>query len=297
MTEWVGISPRRINTIALNTLTESVRQKVYLILILFALVLIATASFFEQFSFGGMTAKAPVDQVKFIKDFSLGAISVLGTLIAIVGTAQLLPQEVENRTIYTVLSKPVRRFEFLLGKYLGSVWLIVLSLVVMSVMFGAVLLIKGGPLLEQTRQEGAAAATAEAKEIAQREFEAVRAGVYDVNLGKGLLTTAAKLAVLAAITLFVSTFSTSMIFNVAVALMVFFAGHLVGAAKEAWAAQPVLQYLLAIVPDLGMFNLSDEIILGNAVPWAHVGKVVGYGVAYLSVTVAAAHFVFADREI
>ena len=111
--EWVGLSPARISAIALNTLTESVRQKVYLLLILVALVFIATASFFSQFSFGGV-GQDPVEQLKFIKDFCLGAISIFGMLIAVVGTAQLLPNEVENRTIYTVLSKPVRRFEFLL---------------------------------------------------------------------------------------------------------------------------------------------------------------------------------------
>ena len=77
-----------------------------------------------------------------MKDFCLGALSVFGTMIAIVGTALLLPNEVENRTIYTILAKPVRRFEFLLGKYMGSVLLILVSLLLMSLMFGAALVFK-----------------------------------------------------------------------------------------------------------------------------------------------------------
>src|ERR1700693_3445858 len=95
--EWVGFSPGRVATIAENTFIEAVRQKVFYILLLFALVMIASAGFFAQFSFG--------EQLKFVKDFCLGAISVFGTLIAIVGTALLLPNEVENRTIYTILAK------------------------------------------------------------------------------------------------------------------------------------------------------------------------------------------------
>ncbi len=294
--EWVGLSPARISAIALNTLTESVRQKVYLLLILVALVFIATASFFSQFSFGGV-GQDPVEQLKFIKDFCLGAISIFGMLIAVVGTAQLLPNEVENRTIYTVLSKPVRRFEFLLGKYLGSLWTVLLSLVMMSLMFAGILFIKGIPLRQQAQEEVASSQIPEMKEVATRQLAKVEAGIYDKDLTKGLILIAVKLALLAAITLLVSTFSTSMVFNVAVALMVFFAGHLVGTAKEAWAGNQLLQYLLAIIPDLGMFNVTDEIILGRPLPWSHVGKVAGYGLVYLSAVVTAAHFVFSDREI
>ena len=100
----------------MNTLTEAVRQKVFNFFLIIGLVFIASASFFAQFTFG--------EQMKFIKDTCLGVISVISTLIAIVGTAQLLPSEVENRTIYTILAKPVRRFEFLLGKFFGSLLLL-----------------------------------------------------------------------------------------------------------------------------------------------------------------------------
>jgi ABC-type transport system involved in multi-copper enzyme maturation permease subunit len=296
-TEWVGVSPSRISAIALNTLTESVRQKVYLLLILVALVFIATASFFSQFSFGSGVGQDPVEQLKFIKDFCLGAISVFGMLIAVVGTAQLLPNEVEHRTIYTVLSKPVRRFEFLLGKYLGSLWTILLSLVVMTLMFFGMLMIKGLPLQHAARQQLQNAPAGEMREEATRVLAKVEAGIHDRDLVKGLLLIAIKLAVLAAITMLVSTFSTSMVFNVATTLLVFFAGHLVGTAKEVWANHALLQYLLAIIPDFSLFDVTDEIVLGRPVPWSHVGKAASYGLVYLSAVVAAAHFIFADREI
>jgi ABC-type transport system involved in multi-copper enzyme maturation permease subunit len=296
--EWVGFSPQRVWTIALNTLTESVRQKVYLIMILFALVLIANASFFSQFSFGEDSGSEAMEKLKFIKDFSLGAISIFGMLIAIVGTAQLIPNEMENRTIYTILAKPVRRLEFLLGKYLGSALLVLVSLAMMSVMFGAALKFKGDSYLREARATAGQAQDAGSAEEAARQTQRIHAAVYDANIVKALALAYLKLALLAAITLLVSTFSTSMVFNVAVALMVFFAGHLVGPAKEKWGQSGAAQFLLALIPDLSLFNVTDDVAIGHAgIPWAYVLKVAAYGGMYLMAVLGAAHFIFADREM
>lgn len=285
MTDRVGFSVGRVGTIALNTFTESVRQKVYNILLIFALVAIACASFFAQFSFS--------EQLKFVKDFCLGALSVFGALIAIVGTAQMLPAEIENRTIYTILAKPVRRLEFLLGKYFGSVLLIFVSLVFMSVMFGAVLWFKEHKLIADAL---AGAPTTPAAEL-QQTLRQIRAETFDPDLLKGVLLIFVKLGLLAAVTLLVSTFSTSMVFNVAVTLMVFVAGHLRSAAEEAWGGRMVAMALLAAIPDLGAFNVADDIILGNAIPWSHVATVAGYGLLRIVIVLWAAQLIFSRREI
>jgi len=287
--EWVGFSLARVGTVAENTFIEAVRQKVYNILIVFALVVIASASFFSQFTFG--------EQLKFVKDFCLGALSVFGTMIAIVGTALLLPSEVENRTIYTILAKPVRRFEFLVGKYMGSVLLIFVSLVLMCVMFGAALFFKEHRLVSDTLEEGRSVTEVEVQQALRQQVQQIRADALDPDLVKAVVLIFVKLALLSAITLLVSTFSSSMIFNVTVALMILISGHLVGTAKEMWGDNAVALWLLAIVPDLGPFNVADDIVLGNAIPWAHVGMVALYGIIYLACVVAAAHFIFSDREM
>jgi ABC-type Na+ efflux pump permease subunit len=277
--------------IAVNTFIESVRQKVFYILIVFALVVIACALFFRQYDFGLS------EEFKFVKDFCLGAISVFGTCIAIVGTSMLLPNEVEHRTIYTILSKPVRRFEFLLGKYLGSVQLVLTSTVLMSIMFGVVLFVMMVIGENRARASEATAPDAAAQVELQQQIKQIRADTMDPDILKGVLLVFVKLCVLAAITLLVSTLSTSMVFNVSVSFMIFICGHLVGTAKDHWAGVNFVQYLLAIVPDLDAFNVADDIILGNAIPWGHVGSVVVYGVVYSAAVVAAAHFVFEGREI
>ena len=285
MRERVGFSLSRVGVVAVNTFTEAMRQKVFNFLLLFALALIASASFFAQFSFS--------EQLKFVKDFCLGALSVFGTLIAIVGTAQLLPAELENRTIYTVLAKPVRRFEFLLGKYLGSVLLVFLSVLMMSVMFAAALKFKETRLVAEAASQAASDTDVNLHDTVQK----IRAEALDMDIVKGILLIFVKLGLLAAITLLFSTISTSMVFNVSVSFMAFFAGHLRGTAFELWGHHRVAMAILAIIPDLGAFNVTDDIILGNAVPWAHVGSVALYGFARLTVIVVAAHLIFARREI
>jgi ABC-type transport system involved in multi-copper enzyme maturation permease subunit len=304
--EWVGFSFDRVWTIGVNTLTEAMRQKVLNILLLCGLIMIAAVPFFRQFTFG--------DPIKCVKDTCLGAISVFGVLIAIVGTAQLLPNEVEQRTIYTILAKPVRRFEFLLGKFTGSALLIFLSTFLMSVMFAAVLYLMMvfaqeraprqatqelmlGASLTQTNGAVAAPSSAAIQKEVDRTVQQLRHDVLDSDIVKGILLILVKLLLLAGVTLLISTFSTSMVFNVVAAIMILFAGHLVGTAKEMWAQIPAARWCLAVIPDLGMFNVTDDISLGKAIPWRHVGAVAAYGMTYCACVVVAAHFIFEDREI
>jgi ABC-type transport system involved in multi-copper enzyme maturation permease subunit len=297
MTERVGFSLVRVWTIAFNTLVESLRQKVYNIFLLFALLIIAAASFLAQFSFGEDVAQVASYDLKSIKDTCTGAISVVGMLIAIVGTAMLLPNEVESRTIYTILSKPVRRFEFLLGKYFGSVVLIFLSLVLMSAMFGAVLKFKHTRLRHELLQSANVSSASELPAETQTALKQIDREAFDPNLLKGLFLTFVKLALLAAITLLASTFSTSMVFNVSVGVIVWIIGNLVGSAKEVLEGHRLILALLATIPDLGVFDVFDEINLGNVVAWAHVNEVAMYGLIRIALLVVAAHLIFSKREI
>jgi len=295
--EWVGFSMRRVGIIAANTFTEALRQKVYNILLLFALLVIAAASFLAQFSFGEDTAQVASYDLKSIKDTCTGAISVVGMLIAVVGTAMLLPSEVENRTIYTILSKPVRRVEFLLGKYFGSLISVFVGLLLMSLLFGAVLMFKEHRLRRDVIAETRAGDSSELQPETERMLAQIRHEAYDPNLIKGIALTFVKLALLAAITLLVSTFSTSMVFNVAVGVVIWIIGNLVGTAKEVLEAHRVVVALLAAIPDLGVFDVFDEINLGNAVPWSQVIQVAAYGLARIAIFVMAAYLIFSKREI
>ncbi|HUB66607.1 MAG TPA: ABC transporter permease subunit [Candidatus Methylacidiphilales bacterium] len=127
----------RIIAIGRNTLTEAVRQKVLSVLLVFAVVLVGCSVLVSQIATPGLDAIGLFDaQIKFVKDFGCGAIGLFGFFIAVLSTAQLIPQELHNRTVYTILAKPVRRSEFLLGKFLGVVLLVALCTAIMSAAFG-----------------------------------------------------------------------------------------------------------------------------------------------------------------
>ena len=102
---------RRIAALTGNTFTELVRLKVFYFLLLFALLLIGSSLFMAQLSFQ--------QEFQVLKDVSLGAMSIFTSLLAIVATARFIPQDIEERTIYTILAKPVPRYEYLLGKLIG----------------------------------------------------------------------------------------------------------------------------------------------------------------------------------
>src|SRR6266705_6147629 len=139
----------RIAAITRNTLTELVRLKIFYFLLIFALLLIGNSIFMARLSFQ--------QEFQMLKDVALGAMSIFTSLLAIVATAQLLPQDIEDRTLYTILAKPVPRFEYVLGKLAGVLLLLAISTVVMTAMFLAVLYSREQTLIHALmRQAGGA---------------------------------------------------------------------------------------------------------------------------------------------
>src|SRR3954451_10236762 len=125
------MSLQRIGAIASNTLTDLRRQKVFYFILIFALILIGSSVFMARFSFQ--------EEFQILKDISLGAMSIFTSLLAILATARLVSQDIEDRTVYTILAKPVPRFEYVLGKILGVLVLLAISTLLMSIFFFATL--------------------------------------------------------------------------------------------------------------------------------------------------------------
>ena len=96
-------SLRRVWTLAISTLTQLVRMKTFYFLLAFALLLLAIGNF--------NFASSPVQALSTVKKVSFGAMDLFAWLFAIVATALLIPRDIEDRTLYTILSKPVRRIE------------------------------------------------------------------------------------------------------------------------------------------------------------------------------------------
>src|SRR5947207_1965506 len=121
----------RIYAITINTITELTRLKVFYVLLVFGLLLIGSSIFMAQFSFQ--------QEFQILKDISLGAISIFTSLLAIIATARLIPQDIEDRTIYSILAKPVSRFVYLIGKLAGVLLLLGMAVVIMAALFVVVM--------------------------------------------------------------------------------------------------------------------------------------------------------------
>jgi ABC-type Na+ efflux pump permease subunit len=302
----------RIVTIGRNTFTEAVRQKVLNVLLLFALVLIGASV-----SVSALAATAPDtstlygEQIKFVKDFGCGAIGLFGFLIALLSVAQLIPQELQNRTIYTILSKPVRRAEFLLGKFLGVVLLLALCVALMSLAFAAALYFQEAKDVALTNGDygkGTAHWNSSPTVLSMYEHDIgdIRHDVRDPGLIEAILLLFAKLVMTTGIALLVSTFATSSIFTIVTTFMIYLIGHMEGAARAAWlghgaetnlALTSLLGLISVLIPDMNSFTIVDEILAGNAVPWSHAFDLLGYAGIYLVVILALAVIIFDFREI
>jgi hypothetical protein len=279
----------RISAIASNTLLELVRLKVFYFMLLFAMCVIGSSLLMVQWTFQ--------EQFQVLKDVSLGAMSMFTWLLAVLSTAMLLPKDVEDRTLYTILAKPVPRFEYLLGKLLGVLFMLGIATLLMSAAFALVLYIfQQWEIAEAVRS------------MPEDQLEAAIAGIKSAAFGGsliyGIVIIYLKAALCASLTLLISTFASSMIFTIIVSVMVYFIGHIQGVAREYWISQgagPVakvfLGFLALLFPDLQLFNLVDDIVVGTVVHAVMFWKTAALGVVYTVVYLLVGYFIFAGKEL
>ncbi len=121
-------------TLAMGTFGEAIRRKILNIFLVVSVALIVLFFAFAQFNVG--------QQLIIIKSMGLGIISLAGVFISIILGINLIPNEIEKRTIYTILSKPVDRWQFVIGKFLGALLTVFVNILVMSVVFIGAVIIK-----------------------------------------------------------------------------------------------------------------------------------------------------------
>lgn len=283
-------SARRVGALAHNTLLELARLKVFYFLLLFALLVIGSSIFTVNFSFQ--------NPLQVLKDIGLGAMSIFSWLLGLLCTANLLPKDSEDRTLYTILAKPVSRLEYLLGKISGVFLLLLIAVALMSAMFAGVLALR-------EQQEIAALVQSSPPQRLASDIAAVRAAAFQSNLIPGILLILLKALLCSTLTLLLSTLASSTIFTLLTSVVIYLIGHVQGIAREAWmsgvdssAALRLLAGFVALVfPDLQMFNVVDEIAVGTALPSLLFWQTSGFGVLYIVVYFLLAQVFFSAREI
>jgi len=265
---------RSTGWIAVNVFRESVRVKVLYNLVAFAVLLIGASYLIGQLTAG--------QDVKIIKDLGLASTSIFGLFIAIFIGIGLVSKEVERRSIYTVLAKPIARYQLVLGKYAGLVLTLAVNLSVMALALYAVLAYMAwmtDPLVRS----------------------AWDAPALDPRMLKAVVLTFIELSLVTAIAVFFSTFSTPLL-SAGLTFALFIAGRFSGDLRnfdqvvDSPVAGGLATVLFWLLPNLAPFDVRTQVVHGQPVPFGHIALAAGYGALYIAALLLVAAFVFSRRD-
>lgn len=263
-----------IGLIAVNAFRESVRDKVLYNLVFFATLLIVASYLVGQLTAG--------QEAKIIKDLGLAAASLFGLLIAVFIGIGLVSKEVERRSVYSVLTKPMSRTQFLLGKYAGLALTLVVNLTVMTIAIYGVL----------AWMEWSSPANIKA---------AWEAPALDPALLKAILLIAMELLLVVAVALLFSTFSSPLL-AASLTLGLYIVGHFnadlrnFDAVVDAPVLAAVAKGVYYTLPNLAPFDVKAQVVHAQPVTLTYVALTSLYAVAYIGALLALASVIFAHRD-
>ena len=252
----------RIHALAANTFREAIRNKLLYVLLGFGLVMIGAGALLAALSY--------VEVHEILQDMGMAAIRLFSAGIAIFVGVGLVHGEVDRRTIYTILSKPVARSEFLVGKWAGLTFTVWVQLCLMSLAFAAVSSLAGASL--------------------------------DAGHLQALVLLGLELMVLVAISTLFSSFTTPMLASF-YTFGLWLVGHLsrdvylLGQQSELASVSRIAALLYAVLPDFEIFNKTLEAVHGLPIHDYEVGFAALYAAGYAGVTLILAATVFARRDL
>jgi ABC-type transport system involved in multi-copper enzyme maturation permease subunit len=255
----------KIFAIAGITVREAIRQKLAVNLLVFGLALVAGSFTLSTLTFG--------EQYRIIVDIGLSAMEIFGTLIAVFLGAGLIARDLERRTVYPILAKPVSRAEYVVGRYLGLVVTTTLNLLVMVALFTAVLA------------------------FYLRSFSFL----HDTPFLAVVASMVVRFAMVGAVACFFSCFTTatlSAIFTLSVVVVGLLSSDLV----RYWAQRgPVARVLgrvaFVVVPNLQALNLKEAMVYKDPFTVSFLWTGLGYGMLYAAAVLAFAVGTFARRDL
>lgn len=272
---------KRIFWIARNTFTEAARQKFFSFLILLGAGLTCVSGTLTSFDFGN-------SELKFIADFGFGGIFLFGSVLAVVMPVQLFFTEIENRTALTLLAKPVRRAEFLLGKFFGIWFLLGVFVALMCILLAAMLALRYGSVAE------IAAARGLPEPILNFGGLAIFAFLQWIRLG-----------IVAAMTLAVASFAQTHLYAVVVsfcALLIAQLQYLFQDLSDGETLGETFRFaagtVAKLIPNLQIFNLGEPLVLDAAgVPAETILSAAANGAIWISALILVGAWFFRSREI
>jgi ABC-type Na+ efflux pump permease subunit len=296
MTPKVRFSPRRVWTMAMATVTQLVRMKILAFLVIFCLLAVGAGFAFSVIN--------PEQQLNLLKSVTLGALQIFSIVIGVVSTALLIPKDMEDRTLYTILSKPVPRFDYLLGKLLGVLMLIGGGLIVMDAVLSLILWLRQSMLFDDALARMRLEKMDTPETVAQMREIVARQGLT-WNLHWAVWAIFLKATVVTTVALLLSSIASSTLFTIVITLCITIIGHGEALIREfffqpnlsGWAGRAATLLLAAICPDLAQFDIVDSVVNGEIVPWAAVYDMTGIAALYVTVYLFVTHLLFVEKEL
>lgn len=290
-----AFSVARVWTLATNTVTQLLRMRILWFLAVFCLLVLVVAFAFPM--------QSPEQQLKQLKNWALGAMHASTIVFAITSTALLLPRDLEDRTLYTILSKPVPRYEYLIGKLLGVLLLIGGALLFMDIIFSATLWMK------QTLIATSLIAALETEQNATSENVAAVRGIishYGLtwSLHVEVWMAFLRAAIVTSLTLLISCFASTTLFTTVTACGFTVAGFGAQFMRDWFLHKPygltekTIGGILALLcPDLSLFNLAEPATAGVAISLGIILQLTGAASLYVIGYVAVSYLFFVEKEL
>jgi len=237
------------------------RGRVYQVLLLFVFLMLASSNVFAFFTRG--------EEIKIIKDFGLMSINLFGILFILFGLSRHLPREIEDKTIYTILTNPVTRTHILIANLCAYLYALLIGFLIMTAIFYSILYLKEGGL--------------------------------DPLMAKGIILIYMKVLVFSTLVLFFSVVFSPLL-TIAFSLFLYIAGHLTNyfsslADQKNFLGWILLKGLYTILPNFENFNCSDSLVLGTDVSWRYIGLAGIYSLFYGTAIFLLTCILFKRREI
>ncbi len=253
---------QKTKTIAFNTFREAVRDRILYNLVLFVLLVTASAIFLGELTAG--------HEARTIVNLGLGAMLIFGAFISIFVGVSLVSKEIEKRTVYAIFSKPIGRGEFIVGKYLGLCLTLLVNVVVMGVGISLALLYVGGTSLA-------------------------------FSVWGAIILIYFQLAILTAVAILFSSFSSPAL-SALLTFFVFLIGHFSTALRDlavslgSGFAKLFFDVIYFVLPNFSLFNFSANASIGEVPSFPMIASVAAYAMVCICVLLAITFLIFRKRN-
>lgn len=294
--------PSRVLAVAGVTFTQLVRMRIFAVLAVFAVGFLGLQFIPYQENLG--VEFQGIEQLQFIKDVAIGCMRLFSMIFCVAATALLIPKDSEDRILYTILCKPVPRFDYLAGKALGVLLLLGAMLLVMDGLMVCLLQLKQGAIAADIR-ELLAARGYRPEDIAPYLQQVAEAG-STWNVQRSLAAMYLGFGVLTTLTLLISCVTSGTIVSMVFALGAFFIGmfqgqifHILAAGRElgtGGAAQWAERIFSVLVPDFSLFSVTDAATAGGVLSLPLLGGLAAIALGYMLLHLFTAAWIFANKE-